>query len=474
MRQPVETSLKASILLVDDTPANLLTLGVVLEPLGQRLVEARSGEEALRHLLREDFAAILLDVAMPGMDGYETARLLRGRERSRLTPVLFITAYQPSPEGLVGAYSLGAVDFLVKPIVPVILRSKVSVFVELYLKTEQVKRQQEQLRQQQQEMLRSEHLAAVGQMGTSVAHEVRNPLTSIKLLVEGALRRESPRPLSQEQLTVIHREIARLERTVQEFLDFARPPKLHRRPGDLREMVAQSALLVRTRARQQGVSVHTCCPDRPIHAEVDHEQLGTVLVNLFLNALDALPSGGSLEASLEPLAEEVRLTVLDNGPGIEPEMVGQLFSPFVSSKPTGTGLGLFICKRIVEDHGGRISLVNRREGGTCVTILLPVSRPRLVMPKLLLVDDEEALCYSFRYVLGGNGLTRTVRKSDTAGTAAEGWELFQTEGADVLLDLQLPDRSGLELFRDIRQADPSARWAWGTVPLAQSRVMQET
>jgi PAS domain S-box-containing protein len=136
-----------NILLVDDQPANLLALEAILGDLGQNLVKACSGEEALRHLLAADFAVVLLDIHMEGLDGFETARLIRGRERSRHTPIIFLTAYESPDLPAVRAYSLGAVDYLVKPLVPEILRAKVAGFVELSQKTEQVKRQAEQIRQ---------------------------------------------------------------------------------------------------------------------------------------------------------------------------------------------------------------------------------------------------------------------------------------------------------------------------------------
>jgi signal transduction histidine kinase len=364
---------QSRILLVDDRPANLLALEALLEPLGQKLVEVQSGEEALRRLTQDDFAVVLLDVAMPGMDGYETARLLRNQERSRQTPIIFVTAHETPDAGVIDAYSLGAVDFLVKPIVPVILRSKVAVFVELYLKTEEIKRQQERLRQQQEEVLRTEQLAAVGRLAAGIAHEIRNPLAAIKLLVEGALLPQTPRPLSREQLTVLHGEATRLERTVQEFLDFARPPTLHRRLQDVWGVVTQAASLVRPRAQRQNVQLLLHPPAAPVPVEVDHGQLGTVFVNLFLNALDVLPRGGVLEVYLERLAEGARLAIHDNGPGIPPEILEQLFTPFLTSKPTGMGLGLWISRRIVEEHGGRITLANGPGGGTCVTIALPIA-----------------------------------------------------------------------------------------------------
>ncbi|HLJ93383.1 MAG TPA: response regulator [Gemmataceae bacterium] len=138
---------KVNVLLVDDQPANLLSLEVILQDLGLNLVKVLSGEQALRRLLMEDFAVVLLDVQMHGLDGFETAKLIRGREKSRHTPIIFLTAYEDNRLPVEEAYALGAVDYLVKPLVPVILKAKVAGFVELFLKTEQVRRQAEQLRQ---------------------------------------------------------------------------------------------------------------------------------------------------------------------------------------------------------------------------------------------------------------------------------------------------------------------------------------
>ena len=138
---------KVNVLLVDDEPANLLVLETVLDDLQQNLVRARSGEEALQKLLADNFAVILLDVLMPGLNGFETAKLIRGRQRSRHTPILFLSASDRTELSLVDAYRLGAVDYIVKPVVPDILRAKVAVFVELYQKTEEARRQADQLRQ---------------------------------------------------------------------------------------------------------------------------------------------------------------------------------------------------------------------------------------------------------------------------------------------------------------------------------------
>ena len=228
------------------------------------------------------------------------------------------------------------------------------------------------LQRQQRDLLRAEQLAAVGQLAASVAHEVRNPLTSVKMLVEAAHRGRNPRPLTGEDLEVIYREIVRLEGTVQNLLDFARPPAPQRAACDLRDIVTQAVELVRSRARQQGVTLDVRLPAGPATADVDCAQLSTVLVNLFLNALDAMPGGGKLEVTLGTDAPDgLALTVADTGTGIPPQMAGQLFTPFASTKPTGTGLGLSICKRIVEEHGGQIHAGNRPGGGACFALQLP-------------------------------------------------------------------------------------------------------
>ena len=228
------------------------------------------------------------------------------------------------------------------------------------------------LQQQQRELLRAEQLSAVGQLAASVAHEVRNPLTGIKLLVEAALRSKNSKPLTLEDLQVIHREVERLEQTVQGFLNFARPPAPQLGTCDLREVVRAAADLVGARARQIKVEVAVRAPDEPVPAHVDRGQLETVLVNLFMNALDAMPQGGRLEVELTNLGESgVRLTVADTGTGIPPQVAARLFTPFTTTKPTGTGLGLTISGRILEKHGGCISASNRAEGGACFVITLP-------------------------------------------------------------------------------------------------------
>jgi signal transduction histidine kinase len=245
---------------------------------------------------------------------------------------------------------------------------------QLQLVVRRVEEVAERLQRHQREMLRAEQLSAVGQLAASVAHEIRNPMTSVKLLVDSVLRTQNRKPLTLDDLNVIHAEVARVEQTVQGLLDFARPPAPQRHTCDLRPVVTQAVELVRARARQQRVEIEVTTPEQPLTTNVDGGQLGTVLVNLFLNALDAMPQGGQMHVRLEPAGpDEVRLSVTDTGAGIPPEMAGRLFVPFASSKATGTGLGLSISRRIIEEHDGRITAGNRPEGGARFTITLPAA-----------------------------------------------------------------------------------------------------
>jgi len=217
--------------------------------------------------------------------------------------------------------------------------------------------------------LRAEQLAAVGQLAAGLAHEVRNPLMSMKLLTDAAL---AGGELTADDLRVIHDQIGRLEQTVTDLLDFARPTPPRRVVADLRAVVAAAADLVRGRADLQRVRLDVGAPPDPVPAAVDVPQLTGVLVNLLLNAVDALPGGGRIAVALARTAGiGVSLTVTDTGPGIAPGVLARLFEPFVSTKDTGTGLGLNVCRRVARDHGGDVRGENVPGGGARFTVTLP-------------------------------------------------------------------------------------------------------
>jgi signal transduction histidine kinase len=229
-----------------------------------------------------------------------------------------------------------------------------------------------QLQRQECEALRAEQLAAVGQLAASIAHEVRNPLTSVKMLVGAALNGRCPHGLSETDLTLIHDEVGRVERKVQALLDFARPVETDHEPADVAAVVRQVIDLVQERLRQQAVRLKLELQPEPLTAELDRDQLKGVLVNLIFNALDAMPGGGILDVRLHPEPpDRLRLTVADTGPGIDAAVADRLFTPFVSTKPSGTGLGLSVSRRIVQAHGGSLTASNRDGGGACFTLTLP-------------------------------------------------------------------------------------------------------
>ncbi len=244
---------------------------------------------------------------------------------------------------------------------------------KMALIVQKVEQAAKQLQQQQRELLRTEQMSQVGQLAAGVAHEIRNPLTGIKLLAEAALRPQAPRPLNLEDTQMILREVKRLEQTVQQFLNFGRLPAPQVAPCDLRDIIRQAWDFVRVRARQQHVEPTFQLPDDAVVVSVDAGQLNTVLVNLFLNALDAMGAEGRVEVRLSPAENgAIRLTIADTGPGIPADIQARLFQPFATTKPHGTGLGLFLTGRILHEHGGAIRADNRAEGGACFTITLPV------------------------------------------------------------------------------------------------------
>lgn len=233
----------------------------------------------------------------------------------------------------------------------------------------------QRLQTAQRETLRHDQLAALGQLAAGLAHELRNPLTAIRTLVEVARERSPTAQLDGRDLEVVDEELTRLDATLQSFLDYARPPKLERREIDLRDVVRRTVQLVSPRADQQAVKLNVTLPAEPLSINADAEQLRQVLLNLLLNALDALGSGGqvAISARKDAAAGDLVLEVADNGPGIPESIRSTLFDPFVSSKPSGTGLGLTICRRIVENHGGTITANKALDGGAVFTIRLPLN-----------------------------------------------------------------------------------------------------
>lgn len=234
----------------------------------------------------------------------------------------------------------------------------------------------EDRQQREPEVMRSDQLAMVGQIAAGVAHELRHPLTSVKMLIQTNLKEANEHGFPSEDLEIIEEEIRRMEKCLQLFLDFARPPKPERRPVSLGVLAERTLALVEGRARKQRVALRYVQPASTVVVEADEDQLQQLLVNLVLNALDAMPEGGDLEIRLESSdSGQAEQHVLYDGPGIPMELFPRLFDPFVSTKETGIGLGLAVSHRIARSNGGTLSAVNRPEGGAHFTLSLPLIQP---------------------------------------------------------------------------------------------------
>lgn len=230
----------------------------------------------------------------------------------------------------------------------------------------------ERLQQREHEVLRAEQLAAVGQLAAGVAHELRNPLTAVKMLVQTSREDMETRGLPAEDLHIIEKEIRRLETSLQTFLDFARPPRMQRRCVQMEDIVEEALALTMGRARKQKVTVDFHRANDALELDADPEQLRQLLVNLILNALDSLQGSGHLILQASVANGQVELQVRDNGPGIKAELLPRLFEPFASGKETGLGLGLVVSRRIAEAHGGSLEGRNLDQGGACFTLRLPL------------------------------------------------------------------------------------------------------
>ena len=239
------------------------------------------------------------------------------------------------------------------------------------------------------EVLRSERLAAVGELAAGVAHEIRNPLTSVKLLLQHAIRQVSGPNLDESKVRLILEEIGRMETIIQGLLDFSRPPKLNRVYHDFRQTIRRSLNLLDVRCRQQQIELETEISELPLMIDGDTEKLHQLLVNLLINAVEAMPGGGRLfiEASIKltqkHLAPDhsscgnvqdqvVQVTIRDTGEGIADEVLPRLFEPFATTKERGTGLGLAVSHRIAEEHGGIIQASNHPNGGAQFILTIPI------------------------------------------------------------------------------------------------------
>jgi signal transduction histidine kinase len=367
---------EASVLLVDDVPANLLALETVLEPLGCQLLRARSGQEAMELALQHDCALFLIDVVMPGMDGFETASLLRTRSATRRVPLIFISAHADARR-VTQSYASGAVDVLTKPLDVEVVRAKVAVFLELWLNRRELQKQAEKLIRHEDEALRTRELYESERMARGaaesarkareqvlavVAHDLRSPMAAIAgtaTLLELALNAESPRQDAFAHLARIRGSLAYMQRLVGDLLEVCRYEGgqivLQKRTVDARALASQAVENLKPTAALKHQRLILDVPSMAVSC--DRGRILQVLTNLLDNAIKFTPDHGMICVRGVPGAAEFRFTVEDAGVGISRENMDRIFAPFwqaAAEAQYGVGLGLAIARSIVHAHGQRI------------------------------------------------------------------------------------------------------------------------
>ncbi len=512
---------KVNILLVDDQPGRLLSYESILSSLGQNLIHARSGLEALEKLMKDEFAVVLLDVSMPGMDGFETASLIHEHPRFERTPIIFVTGVHISELDRLKGYKLGAVDYVSIPVVPEILRSKVAVLVELHLKRRELQSQNVRLQAEKTRELEllNEGLKranadlerAVSAMQLEMnerkrieealkeadrhkdeflamlAHELRNPLAPIRNAVE-IMRRSA---LSDPQLIwsrdVIERQVKHLSRLVDDLLDVSRITRgninLNREPVACTLIVSRAIETIQPLLTEQRHELILELHDEGLEVEGDLTRLTQVLGNLLNNAAKYTDPGGRIILALRRAEREVEISVRDTGIGIPPELLPRLFNLFTQVEAAahrsqgGLGIGLALVRQLVEMHGGRVSaLSDGPNKGSEFVIRLPlrealtrdaVNGNAALGPvvaearrghRILLADDNRDALDSLATLLQCDG-----HEVHTAADGAEALALAATCRPDVmLLDIGMPKLDGYEVARRVR-AEP---WGKGTVLIA--------
>ncbi len=363
-----------AVLIVDDHPPNLVALEGVLAPLGARLVTAKSGEEALARVAEQEFALVLLDLRMPGLSGLDTTALMNERQSYGRVPIILLTAYTLEPGDVRQAYALGVVDILQKPYLMEVLRTKASVFVELF-------RQREQLRQQEALLQIQERERFEKQLIGVVSHDLRSPLNVITLASTTLLKRGNFDERSTRSLARIRSSADRATRMIHDLLDYTEARHLrgipvNPSPSNLHEVAEQVVDDLRSEYPGRGIELET---QGPGEGEFDPDRLSQVIVNLASNALKYGQPESAVSVRSEGSDEELALEVHNFGEPIAEDERARLFQPLTRGNPEldrsgrSIGLGLFIVEQIVRAHRGCVEIRSDAENGTTFRVRLPRS-----------------------------------------------------------------------------------------------------
>jgi signal transduction histidine kinase len=391
----------AKVLIVDDLPENLLALEALIRQDGREIHQARSGDEALGLLLEHEFALAIVDVQMPGMDGFELAELIRGTERTRHVPIVFVSAAGRELNYAFQGYESGAVDFLYKPLDAHAVKSKVTVFVALHQQRKQLERQLEELEEsrRQQEVLVHELRAAQNDLERAVqmrddfmsmvSHELRTPLNTISLQTQMRKRQlasGNAQAFSLDQVRTMverdERQTRSMVRLIDDMLDVSRLQRgslsMQPRPMDLSQVVRRVVDGFSEQAAATGCPITLDAPDA-VNGTWDEFRIEQVVANLMTNAF-RYGAGKPIEVSVGQEGGHGFVKVRDHGIGIAPENIERIFGQFeraVDSRSIpGLGLGLYITRQILQAHDGSISAQSTPGEGSVFTVRLPLDGPR--------------------------------------------------------------------------------------------------
>ena len=387
-KSPVLKSM-SNVLLVDDEPSLRLTMGEFLKRAGYTVFPASDYESAAMHAA-EGLDVAVVDINLPGKSGIEVLKKLCCAEI--YIPVIMITG-EPNLSLIPEIVRAGAYDFIAKPIIKDVLLSAVARAAEKKRLTDEKRRLEEEIKRHAEELemrvaertaelvethkrlVQQERIAALGRAAAQVAHEVKNPLAG--LLLYSLHLKSKIEKQSQSEAALVDKivdTINHLNDRVEQILGFARPISLTLRSGNLNQIARDVLELLRPQIIANRIEVTLSLSEQASSVMIDESSMRGALMNLILNAVEAMPNGGRLSVTSDQAEQTLHLEIIDTGRGIGEEEAKNLFEPFYTTKEQGLGLGMPYAKKIIEQHGGTISVSSRLGEGTTISIALPAAR----------------------------------------------------------------------------------------------------